>query len=447
MKRVSVWMACAAAALLAVPAMAGEDVESQLAEMQKLVKGLQQKVNAQSEQLDHQSKQLQDAQRVVRADEQGSLSGLAAFLDSIDVDGGAAASYNHNWNDVSDTFIGTSDNNTGFSGLFLPFHRDSDTFQVDQVWIGIGKPATAESRGGFRFDIFYGATASNYAAATGDRRDNLDSTADYAIDQAYVQYMAPVADIDFKMGKFATPVGAEVARQWNNFNMTRGLVYTMMQPVNHLGLIATVPLGDMASIGAGLVNSGGSTISAPDDTKEKSYLGTVYVGDSRANLRTSFIYGFDPSFPGSITGQNVGEKTGLVDVTGWFNPTENVSLWANYDYLYVENTGYYTHGIAVAGRVGMGDAGVALRGEYVQEHQTVVPGPTIGLLQGFSETAKAFTVTLTGDYALTDHLKVKLEGRYDRVNEGDFCCQFDEGEDGIQDRDQLTSLIGAEYTF
>ena len=75
MKRVSVWMASAAASLLAVPAVAGEDVDSKLAEMQELVKGLQQKVDAQAEQLQQQGEQLKDAQRVVRADEQESKSG------------------------------------------------------------------------------------------------------------------------------------------------------------------------------------------------------------------------------------------------------------------------------------------------------------------------------------------------------------------------------------
>ena len=71
---------------------------------------------------------------------------------------------------------------SGQSGFFVPFHRDANTFQVDQVWFGLGKPATEESRGGFRFDIFYGATASNYGAGIFERATtdgNGDSTSDY----------------------------------------------------------------------------------------------------------------------------------------------------------------------------------------------------------------------------------------------------------------------------
>jgi hypothetical protein len=431
--------------------MAGEDVDAKLAEMQELVKGLQEKVEAQDEQIEHQGKLLEDAQRVVRADEQGTLSGLAAFIDSLEVDGGIAASYNYNLNDVSDKFNPNSpnpgqfgsDRNTGNSGLFMPFHRDDNTFQVDQIWFGLGKPATEESRGGFRFDIFYGATASNYATGNIFSREDLDSdsTSDLVVDQAYVQYMAPIGDVDFKLGKFATPVGAEVARQWANFNITRGIVYAAMQPVNHVGLMGTIPIGDMASFGAGIANSGASLISAPDDSKEKSYIATLYLGDSRANIRTSFIYGWEPAVTGA--GSNVGDQTGLADVTAWFNPTDNISLWANYNYLFVEDTGYYANGIALAGRLGLGDAGVAVRGEYINEHTSQNNG---GLLFSNNHSPHVWSLTFTPDYALTDHLKVKGEFRYDLVNDSDS-KEFWEGERSGQDKDQKIVLVGAEYVF
>jgi hypothetical protein len=457
MKRVSGWVASAAAGLLAVPAMAGEDVDAKLAEMQELVQGLQQKVEAQDEQIEHQGKLLQDAQRVVRADEQGSLSGLATFLDSIEIDGAAIASYNINMNNGdNDASVNTgSPNNpganSGQSGLFLPYHQDDNTFQVDQIWFGLGKPATEESRGGFRFDMFYGATASFYGTgifdSNGDsssRRMARDSTSDYVIDQAYVEYLAPIADINLKMGKFATPVGAEVVREWDNFNITRGIVYSMLQPVNHMGLIGTVPVGDMVELGAGIVNSGGSLISAPDDTYEKSYLATAKVGNDTANLRASFIYGSEPSIS---LANPVGDQVGLVDLTAWFNPADNLSLWANYDYLFNEGTGYYSNGIAVAGRLGIQDFGVALRGEYVQEHPSQNNGT---MIIGGSETARIWSFTGTADYALTDHLTMKTELRYDRVNgysTGGNCCEFGSGAGNYNDKDQYVWLIAAMYEF
>ncbi|HEX5065491.1 MAG TPA: outer membrane beta-barrel protein, partial [Myxococcota bacterium] len=360
MKRISVWMASAAASLLAFPAVAGEDVESQLAEMKELVKGLQQKVDAQSEQLEQQGQQLKDAQRVVQADEQESKSALSSFIDSIDVTGAVIGSYNYNFNQPTNNNgfngEGVADQNAGQSGGFMPYHRDANSFQVDQAWFGLGKPATEESRGGFQFDIFYGATASSFAggiSSDGNARSNGDSTSDYVVDQAYVEYLAPVANVNLRLGKFDTPLGAENNRQWENFNITHGIVDVFMQPVNHLGVIATVPIEGFGEFGAGLVNSGGSTISAPDDNQEKSYLATLKLGDNRANIRGTFVYGSEDTIEHSFSGSNLstGDQLGLVDATAWFNPTDTVSLWANYDYLFAQGTGYYAHGIAVAGRV------------------------------------------------------------------------------------------------
>jgi hypothetical protein len=461
MKRVSVWMASAAASLLAVPAMAADDVESQLAEMKELVQGLQQKVDAQEEQLEQQGQQLKDAQRVVRADEQESKSGLSAFIDSIEVDGGVAASYNFNFNQPTDGG-GGEDQNAGQSGFFLPFHRDANSFQVDQVWFGLGKPATEESRGGFRFDMFYGATASSYAGgieSEDNARDNGDSTSDLVIDQAYVEWLAPVADVNLKLGKFATPVGAEVVRQWNNFNITRGIVYSMLQPVNHLGIIGTVPFAGFGEFGAGFVNSGGSTISSPDDSQEKSYLATLKLGDNRANVRTTFIYGSEPTIVNAFSeapAKDVGDQVALTDVTAWFNPTDTVSMWANYDFLYVEGTGYYAHGVAVAGRVAvLPDLGLSLRGEYVREHDSLNHGNLI-FAQGGAQTTDVWSATTTLDYALTSHLKLRSEFRYDWTNGGGDSVatggagnnEFAENSPGNFDSvDQMVWLIAAEYVF
>jgi hypothetical protein len=424
--------------------------------MQELVQGLQQKVEAQDEQIEHQGKLLQDAQRVVRSDEQGSLSGLASFLDSIEVDGAAIASYNINLNNGDNgndnVEFGSPDSpgaNQGESGFVVPYHPDDNTFQVDQIWLGLGKPATEESRGGFRFDIFYGTMASVYGTGIFDddgdessRRMARDSTSDYVIDQAYVEYVAPIANINLRMGKFATPLGAESNRQWENFNITHGNV-DQMQPVNHLGLIGSLPIGDMVELGAGIVNSGGSLISAPDDSYEKSYLATAKVGGDRANVRATFVYGSEPNIS---LGKPVGDQVGLADLTAWFNPSDNLSLWANYDYLFNEGTGYYANGIAVAGRLGIQDFGIALRGEYINEHAAT--GDRTLLIADIDNNARIWSGTGTLDYALTDHLTVKSELRWDRVDgkgsAGD-CCEFNGG--GTNDKNQYLWLIAAQYVF
>jgi hypothetical protein len=60
----------ATSALLAAPAFASSDVDDELAQMRALVKGLEQKVDAQQEQIEHQSGLIDDAQKVVREQQQ-----------------------------------------------------------------------------------------------------------------------------------------------------------------------------------------------------------------------------------------------------------------------------------------------------------------------------------------------------------------------------------------
>jgi hypothetical protein len=60
----------ATSALVAMPAFASSNVDDELAEMRDLVKGLEQKVDAQQEQIEHQSGMLEDAQKVVREQQQ-----------------------------------------------------------------------------------------------------------------------------------------------------------------------------------------------------------------------------------------------------------------------------------------------------------------------------------------------------------------------------------------
>ena len=83
----SKWVAFATSLFVAGTAYASSDTDKELAEMRALVKELGQKVDAQQEQLQHQGGLLQDAQKVVREqqEEKGALSGIGEFWQAIDV--------------------------------------------------------------------------------------------------------------------------------------------------------------------------------------------------------------------------------------------------------------------------------------------------------------------------------------------------------------------------
>ena len=92
-----------------------------------------------------------------------------------------------------------SGENGGMLGITAPGHTNSNSFQLDQLWFGIGKPATMESNAGFRADIVFGALADANREGTfftTDPDDGLGAddhgTGDLPhLFQAYVEYLAP----------------------------------------------------------------------------------------------------------------------------------------------------------------------------------------------------------------------------------------------------------------
>ena len=466
MNRVSMVLACAAMLFAVQPAASEDASSSDLAQMRELVQGLQQKVDAQQEQLEHQGQLLEQAQAVAREQQdEEARSGLSSFLDQIEVGGHVATSYSYNTNtpknrNSPNSLLGGLQGgygaNGGPSGLFLPFHQDDNTFTVDQIDFEISKPATEESRAGFGFGILFGQDANFLGQGTlvnnngnplSRRTQNLDGTSDYYVTQAYLEYQCGCLgpEITFTAGKFMTMVGGEVYQSPSNFNITRGDVYTLLQPVDHMGLLASTDLGP-TNITVGIVNSGGSGFSSPDFNNEKSYVASVYVGDDRLNVRTSFIYGAE----GTPNGQNLdSQRQGLVDVTAWFNPTESLSLWANYDYLYLEETGLYANGIALAGRAQLTEkVGLALRGEYVREHPAnSIPGQqSFFVVVDDNRSTELYSVTLTGDYALTDHLTMRAESRADFVKAATNGVGFFKNHNGMSDK-QVVLLAELVYEF
>jgi hypothetical protein len=454
-------------ALVSGPAFAGSEVDKELAEMRELVKGLEQRVEAQEEQIEHQGGLLEDAQKVVREqqDEKGTLSGVGEFWQAIDVNASVAGSYAYNFRNPSPSsaFPGAGVN-TGNSGLFYPFHPDHNSFQVDQIWFDIGKTGTEESRAGFHATILYGTTAAFlgqggfYTAGPGGivnvgpggirRNFASDSTSDYYVHQAYVSYLAPLGEgVNVQFGKFATIVGAEVADASKNWQVTRGNLYNLLQPIDHLGLLTTTTIGPV-SLGAGIVNEGNLTVSSPDINKEKTYLGKIGVGNDMFNFSTNVVYGAEGL--GAFV-QNINEtRTGLVDLLATLN-MDAFSMWANVDYVWVEGSRASAWGAAVAGMVPLTDVfSAALRLEYLRDKEAGNNGGDPFAIVNPLRHSEIYGVTGTLAYEIAENLTLKGEVRYDRVIEDDFANIFPEeflSNTAKGDNDQVVGLAQVIYAF
>jgi hypothetical protein len=428
---VSKSLAGAAVVLLcAGPALANQDVESDLAAMQEQMKVLQQQVEAQQEQLEQQGEQLEDAQKIVRRtqEETKAVSGLARFLETVEIDGSVAGSYFWNFNNPDRSYTipsgaspspgvtpGGVGGNQGFNGQFYPFTPDHNSFQVDQVWFGLAKSATEESRAGFGFDLLFGQRASTFeSTGGGTRRSFGDSVSDLYVHQAYVEYLAPIGDgMNIKAGKFATLVGAEVLDTTKNFNITNGIVYNMFQPIDHVGLLATQSFG-AAEVAIGVVNDGnGVGNSTPDWNKAKSLIVSTAMTQDNMSGRATFVYGAD-GFNDNST------KSGLFDVVATFDPSDALSIWFNGDYAWEQGSGLSKWGLALAGRQALGDkTGVSIRAEYANEQglNENALGLGDGSCQGGTAClAEVWGLTGTVDHELVENLVLRGEVRYDQVN-------------------------------
>ena len=417
------------------PVMASSDVQSELAQMREMVNQLKQQVEAQDEQLQAQGQQLDEAHEVVlRAQEDVSaVSGLSAFLNSVEIDGWVAGSYAYNTNNPSHgqgiASLGPNGNNGGNDEVFLPFHQDNNSFTVDQVWFGMGKTATAQSRAGFRVDMLYGETAQALGGA-GPFNDAASRVYTY---QAYVEYLAPVGDgVNVKFGKFATLAGAEVAQTTQNFNITRGDLYNLFQPITHTGVLATTDVGPL-SVSFGLANSTDNGVQQPDNNKEKTYIVNAGWSQDNLGLSATVIYGAEQF-------DNNHDKSGLFDLVATFDPSDNLSLWANFDYVWDDGSGDEdsSWGVAAAGRLALNDStGISARAEYVDMNDEN------------SLFAETWSITGTVDHMLVDNLMIRGEVRFDqaRARSGEL-NQFPQKDGHLgRSRNQTVLLAELVYTF
>ena len=481
----------AAALMAAGPVFASPEVDKELAEMRQMVDGLKDQVEAQQEQLEHQGGLLEDAQKVVREQqEEESQSALGEFWEAVDVGLSVATSYSYNFANPDNGSPGPGAGvNQGVDGFFYPFHPDHNQFVVDQVWLNIGKPSTAESRAGFMFTVLYGNTASflgqgaNLAgtaatsncptcpAGTGDldgdgipdvpltgggtsialaapqgRRAVFDSTSDYYVHQAFISYMAPVGEgIEFDVGKMATPIGMETADASVNWNVTRGNVYNFLQPIDHLGIIAKTTAGPVSFKG-GVVNEGSLSVSSPDINKEKSYLGGIgFAPLEGLGLNVNVLYGAEGTGAGTLNGQ----RTGLVDgIVSW--SSDVFSAWVNADYLWVEGSQASAWGVALAGLVPITEElSIASRLEYVADRSSGTgTGSNAGFgLLGTVGRADIYGVTGTVAYELAEHLTLKGEVRWDKVFENTSGVNEFVDRTGTGNTSQIVGLGQLVYAF
>src|SRR5574342_742615 len=234
------------------------------------------------------------APAVAPAEEEGKI---ASFFKSVEVSGFIDTFYMYNFSKPRD--------NLGSGGDFLRsdllevrgFDREHNSFTLDNVEISVFKPTTEKDPVGFGFTTNYGEIARRLTFVpselggftTGTSLSRADGSArvdddDFTISQGFVTYKAPVGKgIDFKFGKFATWIGAELWESVDNPNFSRSLLYQNAIPFTNTGLAVSYPLLDKLTVTGYLVN-GWDTFADNNDGKTLGYQFNWAVAEN-----TSFI--------------------------------------------------------------------------------------------------------------------------------------------------------------
>ncbi|MBW2402144.1 MAG: outer membrane beta-barrel protein [Deltaproteobacteria bacterium] len=365
-----------------------------MTEMEDRLKATSEDLRSAQAVVDQQQGLLSDA-GLVDEDDSGIRAGVSDFLEQVDVSGVIAASYNHRLVDGQGSI-------NGGNSLFR--HPDANTFALDQFWMVVDKPVTEDSRGGFHVEFVTGQTGLSQGG---------ESQNEPYLYSGYVSYLAPIGDgVQVDAGRLATPLGAEVEQTNGNFNITQGNVFAL-QPVTHTGVSFSTPVSDEVSTVFGIVN-GVYSDTFTSTTNDKAYYGQVAFSGDSFGVNVGFITGDDTSSGGGDSCAGADCAVTVVDVVITADPTDDLSLWANFDY--VNNTGNdyaangVAYGIAGAGRLAVTEkTGLSTRVEFVSADEDFL---------GTANDVEVVSVTGTADHTLAEGLVVRGEVRWDTATKG-----------------------------
>jgi hypothetical protein len=161
---------------------------------------------------------------------------------------------------------------------------------------------------------------------------------------------------------------------------------------------------------------------------------TLSDGNNEKALTAQVSYGAD-DWSGAFSmvwGDDGGNDKGIYDLLLTCDAMDNISAWFDYTLVDEDNVGT-THGIALAARMALNDdMGVALRGEV-----------TISDPDGGSKDNR-YSITATGDYALTSSLTAKTEIRIDIDKNG---LPDEDGDPTTGEDVAATILVQLTYAF
>ncbi|HTO55196.1 MAG TPA: outer membrane beta-barrel protein [Myxococcota bacterium] len=422
-------------------ALADSAADARMAAMEARITQLEDKLATSQKTIDEQSELLkQQATPAVSQGTAAPASGLDAFLNTVQINGYVAASYEYSFNNPNNP-IGANATNQ--------FNLDHNTFNLDGAKIELYRPATNPGDAGFQLDLLFGADAG---VAGGYRF----TTPGFAADNfSYVQDMNIQYNWDnvlFKFGKWETLLGYEVFDSVANKNITHGLLFTYAIPLVHTGLQASGKINESFGWAGALVNGWNN---ATDTNDNKGLLGQLNYSGGPLTTALNMYYGADGNtgFSGQTVEHAGSDPAIVLDWNANFAANDALTFWANADWGLQKNVVFVSgpnlgrtidsvwYGLALGTQYAFNDkTSLAVRGEYLRD------ADGYRILVGKNTNAYSLTATLA--YKLTTNLLARAEFRYDALtSDGNGDHFFPSGGPSDLSNNNYQGLVQVAYIF
>jgi len=283
---------------------------------------------------------------------------------------------------------------------YRAFDAPDNQFSLNQVQIRLDKSVDASSRLGYRFSFGYGNSMNVINAA-----DAGGIGFGQYMEEAYLTYLAPIGKngLQVDVGKMVTPHGAEVIESKDNWNYSRGLLYTYAIPFYHFGIRSKYTWNSKVALSGHIVNGWNNVV---DNNTGKTYGVTLFLNpSSKVAITQNYMAG--PEMAG--INQNWRQ---LADTIVSITATDKLSFTFNYDYGRGDNIGLPEparwQGIAGYVRYAFDPAhAFTVRYELFDDPT----GFTTGTVQQLKEVTATFEKKVSGS------LITRLEYRHDYSNQ------------------------------
>jgi len=320
----------------------------------------------------------------------------------IDVTGFVDVYYGYNFNQVDP--------------VLRTFDVQHNAFSLSLAEVAFAKAVTPESRVGFRADLDFGKTADLVGAY--EPEENGQEIYKH-IQQAYVSLLT--GKVQWDVGKFVTPMGAEVIESQDNWNYTRSILFGYAIPFYHAGVRATITASPKVTLTGYLVNGWNNTSEINGD--KTVHLGATLKPTDKVTWYLNYMVGKETA--------DSDETRNLFDTTLSLALSPKFSVMGNFDYGKEGDVKWW--GLAAYAKL-QANPNWAIVGRYEYLDDSEGGFMFIG--------TKGQTLTLTSDHLIAGGLKARFEYRTDFADEAIFSK-----DDGSSKKSQTTLTVGLVYGF